>query len=783
LPSLSKRSLRISIRASSAPAGIHARPAQIYFLLFVWLIVSAVVLLGAAEARAHAKPAQHPRHHQVAKAGRSKHGASEAKKTKTTKEAKQAKNGENEKNEKKERSSKAEADAIPLPIERPSAADLPPSLAALRDALGLIGTDKLADATALEKTIADPVAQKLVEWALLRRADTEVSFQRYDNFIVANPDWPSLPLFRRRAEAALWTGHPDAATVRRFLAREPAGEPDSALGRLALARVLLGDGDREQAEREVRAVWRSAPLSDEAEAAALKTFPDMVTRADNAARMDRRIGAKEFGAAMRAAKRLGDDQVAIVKACAAAEAKAGNGGKLLDDVPASARDDLGYALCRIHWLLRNDSPGSNIHGRIVTPKEDVAHAAKLALGRSQDDLAQQDTDEWWRERRALARKLLDLGDAATAYQVVAEAALPANPYYRAEMHFMAGWIALRFLDDAKAAAGHFAHIDDGQSDPRILARAAYWRGRAAEALGQPGEMHAQYEAASHYPTAYYGQLARAQLGLDAVMLHTLPPLSASTASDVVAAAAMLYRIGEHDWALRFVSDLAKDSSDAGAVAAVGKLTAQYHDAPATLIVGKTALDRGMPMDELAFPDFGVPSYSAVGPALDRSIVYSVVRTESAFDQHDKSSANAVGLMQVTPGAGRDTAKRFGVRYDWHRMVTDAVYNTQMGAAELAALLKEYRGSYALTFAAYNAGRGRVSQWLALHGDPRDAKVDPIDWVERIPFAETRNYVERVLENLQVYRARFDANLATAAPDANRVPEAGPTSNVVEALPH
>jgi soluble lytic murein transglycosylase len=791
LPSL-KHWHRVSTCVPGAPAGIRIYRLwrrRVGLTLFVWLFAAAAVLLGGADARAHAKHEPQPQRNRIAKAEHAKvehtkpehakaehakHGSSEAtkeKKQKTTKTAKKEK--------KATATKKTAADEIPLPIERPAAADLPPGLAAVRDALGLIDSNKLADAMGLEKSIADPVGQKLVEWALLRRADAEVAFQRYANFIAANPGWPSLPLFRRRAEAALWSGHPDAATVRRFLAREP----ESALGRLALARVLASDGDQAQAEREVRAVWRSAPLPDETEAAVLKAFPDAVTRADNVTRMDRRIGAKEFGAATRAAKRLGDDQVAIVKACAAAEAKASNGGKLLDAVPESARDDLGYALCRIHWLLRNDSPGSNIHGRIVTPKDDVARAAKLALAGSPDDLAQQDTDEWWRERRALARKLLDLGDATTAYQVVAKAAPPANPYYRAEAHFMAGWIALRFLDDANAAAAHFVHIGDGETDPRILARAAYWRGRAAEALGQLGEMRAQYEAASHYPTAYYGQLARIRLGLDVMTLPALPPQSASSAGDVVAAAAMLYRIGEHDWALRFISDLAKESSDAGALVAVGKLTAQYHDAPATLIVGKDALARGMPLDQLAFPDFGVPAYSAVGPALDRSIVYSVVRTESAFDQHDKSSANAVGLMQVTPGAGRDTAKRFGVRYDWHRMVTDAVYNTQMGAAELAALLKEYRDCYALSFAAYNAGRGRVQQWLALHGDPRDPNVDAIDWVERIPFAETRNYVQRVLENLQVYRARFDARLATAAPAANGAPDVGRASNVVEAIPH
>jgi soluble lytic murein transglycosylase len=169
----------------------------------------------------------------------------------------------------------------------------------------------------------------------------------------------------------------------------------------------------------------------------------------------------------------------------------------------------------------------------------------------------------------------------------------------------------------------------------------------------------------------------------------------------------------------------------------------------------------------AFPEIGVPNYSPVGPQLDRCIVYAIVRTESGFDQGDVSSAKAVGLMQVTPGAGRDTAKRFGVVYDWNRLVADPIYNTQMGAAEISALLKDYRGSFVLTFAGYNAGRGRVQQWMAQHGDPRDPGIDAVDWVERIPFAETRNYVQRVMENLQVYRARFGAMTATLEPNLHR----------------
>src|SRR4029079_5795129 len=169
-----------------------------------------------------------------------------------------------------------------------------------------------------------------------------------------------------------------------------------------------------------------------------------------------------------------------------------------------------------------------------------------------------------------------------------------------------------------------------------------------------------------------------------------------------------------------------------------------------------------------FPDIGVPLYEAVGPQLDRCVVYSIVRTESGFDQREKSPAKAVGLMQVTPEAGRDTAKRFGVSYDWDRLVSDPVYNTQMGAAELSALVSEYKGSEIMIFAGYNAGRGRVRDWVKAYGDPRDPNVDPVDWVERIPFSETRNYVQRVMENMQVYRMRFEDNTALAAKTDERI---------------
>ena len=642
----------------------------------------------------------------------------------------------------------AHARSNPAPKEQARAPDAPPltgDLALVRDAFEQVRKGKSADATAIEAKIADPVAQKLVEWFILRHPDADVGFSRYIAFIASEPGWPGTNAMRRRAEARLWQEKADPTTVRNFVGDAPL----TAKGRFALARALLAAGNTEGAASQVRKAWAADEMTDRTESDVLDAFGSLLRPEDHRARMDKRIGARDMSGASRAAHRLTSDDIAIVKACIAANGNEKKAESLLNDVSAAARQDLGYTLCRINWLMRQN--------RIVD-------AARATIEAPQATMAAQDTDEWWRTRRLLARKLLDMNQFQAAYDVSRSAAVPASDNYRAEFHFMSGWIALRYLHDAKTARAHFAHIDEGSADPIVKARANYWRGRAAEALGDSAAMWTGYEAAARNTTAYYGQLARAKLGVDAIVLRDPP--RAEPRHDVrltetlVHAADMLYELGERDTVVSFFAALGEQSNDAQLLAALGELAGRRNDARSMLEIGKTALARGLAVDTYAFPVIGIPQHTPIAPDIGRSMTYAVARTESAFNPRDRSSANAVGLMQVTPEAGRDTAKRFGVSYDWDRMVNDSVYNTQMGAAELSALVSEYKGCHIMVFAGYNAGRGRVREWIKAHGDPRDPNVDPVDWVERIPLAETRNYVQRVVENLAVYRVRFE-NLTTA----------------------
>jgi soluble lytic murein transglycosylase len=632
-----------------------------------------------------------------------------------------------------------QAHAVPAPAKTIiTASQL--DVAAVKRAIEMVRNRKQSQANDLRQTISDPVANKLVEWVILRSDDAGATFGRYAAFIATNPAWPSIVTLRRKGEAMAFHDRPQPGTVRAYFTQWP---PLSAKGKLALARALIMQGEREKGVALVRETWRYDSLSEEVEDRVLDAFEDVLTQADHKARMDRRLYEKDdIEAGVRAAKRLGGHEPLIAKARIAMHGK-GMNKAALEAVPAAGRNDIGYKLARLQFLRRSDHVAEAAALMLTIPKLDESH----------------DLDEWWIERRLLARKLLDVGDPKNAYLVCRDATLPTNPAYRAEHHFMAGWIALRYLNDAVTAYEHFKRVAEGNDNPISIARGAYWLGRAAEALGRASEARAHYQEAARHPTAYYGQIARAKAGLGELALNPFPALSNEDRArlvrhEVVRAAELLYATDARDLAWTMMADLGDKSNDIGLLAILAELSAKYRDARGMLLVGKLALARGYALDHAAFPTIGVPDYQPIGPAVEPAIIYAIVRQESWFNPKTVSSANALGLMQVTPPAGRYIAKKFNATFDQKRLLTDMVYNVQFGAAELGDLIKDYRGSYIMTFAAYNAGRGRVREWVARYGDPRDPKVDPVDWVERIPFSETRNYVQRVMENVQVYRVRF-----------------------------
>ena len=607
----------------------------------------------------------------------------------------------------------------------------------LENVIELVRKHKPDDATQVEASISDPVARKLAEWIILRSDNNNATVERYRAFITANPSWPSQSFLRRRLEAALWDDKREDAIVWSWFENE---SPLSAKGRLSLARAMLNRGDRTNAERLVREAWRSDAMSEETEGAVLDQFGALLSPGDHKARMDTLLYGSEHEAALRAAKRIGAGYVALAKARIATYRKAPNSRALLEAVPRELHNDTGYIFSKIQLLRR---------------EENYTDAAQLMLSAPKDPARLYNLDEWWIERRLLARKMIDAGENRTAYLIARDAALPNRDIYKTEQEFTAGWIALRFLNDPATAAQHFARIGVGSVNPTTLARAGYWQGRAAEAMGRMQEAREAYNSAAAQSTSYYGQLARAKLGLPQLALNASLSGRGRGAErlEIVRAVQLLYDLDEGGIAIPVFADMG-DNGDPDALLGLAEIAARQSDARAMLLVGKAALNRGLPFDHYAYPVNGIPPFKSIGPEVEQSVIFSIARQESAFNQAVVSPAQAYGLMQVTPEAGRYVCKRAGVGFDLNRMKTDPVYNAALGAAELGGLLDDYRGSYIMTFAAYNAGRGSVKKWIDRYGDPRDPKVDAVDWVELIPFSETRNYVQRVMENLQVYRARF-----------------------------
>ncbi|MBI1981403.1 MAG: transglycosylase SLT domain-containing protein [Methylocystis sp.] len=582
-----------------------------------------------------------------------------------------------------------------------------------------------------------PLADAAARWVALRLHAREAGFKRISAFLTAHPNWPAADWLRRRGEQALVGERLNDKTALAWFAEN---KPLTAYGKYALARAIAREGDFESAAALARDAWRNEEIGQGFDTIFNKELGELLTAADHKFRADRLLYAGKTSLALRSAELAGKDVVLL------ARARISGADKLAASLPPSVQNDPGLLYARVHKLRTANK---------------FAEAGALLRKAPRDIEQVVDGDVWWEERRIVARKLLDQGDPETAYILCAQHAA-AKTSNKVDAEFNAGWIALRFLNDPIKAERHFKTLAKIAETPLQKSRASYWLGRTAETENDSRAHNFYLQAATH-STTFYGQLASARLGAEDRPLRP-PPQAASgdKRDEAVRVAELLFALGEKDVAAPLALDGARYLQDEAQVAALGEIVARQGDAKLSLVYGKAASYRGIALDDVAFPAYGVPDFNALPGSASRSIVFAVARQESAFDPKAVSSAGAMGLMQMIASTARHTASMRGVSFDISRMLKDPPFNAQLGAAHLGILLGEYRGAYLLTFAAYNAGGGRVKQWIDAYGDPRKPHVDPIDWVERIPITETRNYVQRVMENFVVYRAKFE-DKATRAP--------------------
>ena len=605
------------------------------------------------------------------------------------------------------------------------------------DAIAAYRADNLAGGDNLAARISDPLVRTALEWVALRDVPQKIGMERLDAFQRAHPDWPTPTWFRHQTEART-ARMTDADAIMRFY---ESAAPVTAAGKLALAKALKTAGRAADGSKLARALFRESDLQPYLEARLKADFGADLTRGDYKYKADRLMYKEQVATAMRYAVPAGPDVVALEKARAAVIAEAPS-DKAIAAVPDSLRKDPGLILAEVQKLRRADK---------------LVDAANLMQSAPRDRAALIDGDEWWTERRVLARKLLDNGNTNAAYVICATAA-PATSEDKIEAEFHAGWIALRFMNDPPRAAYHFDQAAKLAETPTSIARIAYWQGRTAAAIMTPDAIvnaDALYRKAAAYGATYYGQVARQALGLAEDPLHAPVHEAVGPERDeAVRTVELLYAAGEKESATALAADMAGTSHDERQLAALSTAVQVQGDAHLALTIGKLMGQHGVALDQLAYPTFGIPRYDALQGSAPAPVVYAIARQESAFMPTVISKAGAKGLMQMIDATARRTAAKAGLPFDGNRMLTDAAFNAQLGAAHLGELLAEQGGSYILTFAAYNAGGGRVKQWVEAYGDPRKPGVDPIDWVERIPFTETRNYVQRVIANVGMYQAIF-----------------------------
>ncbi|MFA9442916.1 MAG: lytic transglycosylase domain-containing protein, partial [Hyphomicrobium sp.] len=453
--------------------------------------------------------------------------------------------------------------------------------------------------------------------------------------------------------------------------------------------------------------------------------------------------------ALRIAKMLPASEQKKVKARVAVVQRGGNAGKLLDALPDDAIEaDVGLRFNNIQWLRRTKK------------KDERLRAWKLLLDAPLEQTILIDLKEWWIERRINVRAALNDGHPRTAYKIASKHGLSSGDSY-IEAEYLAGWIALRYLDEPNTALSHFLAMRKASTSSRYISMGEYWLARTALVLGDPTSATIHFHGAAKYPQYFYGQLGRqaldprpARLEVTSTPTPTQADIERFMSRDGVRAIGIA-RAANLEWVTpQFFLALSRKLDNAAEVVLLAELAKATNKWQIGLRLSKIAFNRDLPLGDYALPVGVMPAFkSLLNKRVDPALLHALSRQESEFNAGAKSPVGASGLMQLMPATARGVARQYKVKYSKSQL-TNAAYNQQLGEAFLHDLIEGYSGSYFLALAAYNAGPGRVKEWMGIYGDPRSPDVDPIDWIERIPFTETRRYVFKIMETLQLYRSRL-----------------------------
>jgi soluble lytic murein transglycosylase len=610
----------------------------------------------------------------------------------------------------------------------------------LRDGLAAAASGDWIGLANLRDGASDPLVRRMLQWRYATANDAPLSFYEISQALDELQGWPGRATMRNRAERAILDSTLSARERIDFLRRDNG--PTTGDGRIALAIALKQTGERSEAHMLARNAWREDELSANAENQALQEFD--FDSDDYRARVDALLWRNRRGEAQRWLGRLSAGDRAVANARIALQARQRRGLQaLVDAVPGSHADDVGFVFDRGQYRRRMGAPEEALPLMAELDARNAPMAARAEI---------------FTERRLYVSRALRNGNYRQAYALVSNHGLTSGEAF-ADAEWLAGWVSLRFMNDPTRAAEHFAHLSQNVSSPVSLSRALYWRAQAERARGNTAEANDLLAQASRFNFTFYGQLSASQSDRNDVIAFSDTARVSDEARtrfhnrELVRALRLMAEVGaqrDFESIAYYLDDTLDDPMELELLSTMARDQGYNRTA---LRSAKAGLFRGVIAANAAYPTMTLPDVVRSSGRPEAALVHAIIRQESEFDPSAISSANARGLMQLIPSTAQATARKEGLPYRRDGLLGDPAYNMTLGAAHLSHLVDRYAGSWSMTFAAYNAGPHRVTRWLEEYGDPRSAGVDPLDWIELVPFEETRNYIQRVLENAQIYRAR------------------------------
>lgn len=625
-----------------------------------------------------------------------------------------------------------------------------------------------AKAGQLAERSGDPAAVKLVELIYLRDRPNEAGYGRIMAFLNDAPNWPLAESLMKRAERSLYINRDSAETI---MAHFDNRTPLTAEGALALARANRSSGNDAAAKKLVQSVWNNPEIDVKLEKEVASEFKDYLTTGDHERRMWQLFYAEETVAGIRMAGKLSGNHQKAAKVAQALIRGTAGADKQYNGLPSAMKTAPGmrYALARYYRKTSNFSK-----------------AAAVLAKAPNDAVAMGNPESWWIERRIVARRSIGPShpnSSAIAYEISKNHGMSKGEG-AVEAEFLAGWIALRYLDKPSTALKHFNKLAEIAPSRTEQARANYWLGRTMEALGEKSSATSHYREAAQHTTVYYGQLAREKLGRGKVP-EEIESGEASKAArakidndEVVRAFKIVAGTGRKADLHMFLWAFANRFKTTDEMNAVASVVWGEGGAFLSVKLAKAAAAKNIDIDSWSYPIRALPEWKQVGRPVEKALVFGLARQESEFNPSAGSAVGAQGLMQIMPATAKIIARQHNVSYAPGKLTSDPAYNVKLGAAHLGDLVADNGGSYVLTLVGYNAGPRRAREWVAEYGDLRGGQVDPIDWVESIPFQETRQYVQKVLQNVHVYRSRLAPK--TVVPMTYDLARGGPDKSDVTA---